>query len=71
MSALTLADLAQASAGRDIDVDANPLRLRPDPAQFARFLKAIDRDDISSVLFVRLLESYRELQYDHDADPMR
>ncbi|KAJ7638786.1 hypothetical protein FB45DRAFT_739354 [Roridomyces roridus] len=53
-------------ADEEIDPDANILDLYPDPAHFARFLKFIQRMDVSSDLFVRLLEAYRESKSDDE-----
>lgn len=53
-----------------MDETANILNLFPDPAHFVRFLKTIDRSDITSDLFVRLLEAYREAKAS-DEDPLR
>ncbi|KAJ7700055.1 hypothetical protein B0H17DRAFT_276446 [Mycena rosella] len=58
-------------ADDDIDLDSNILDLYPDPAHFVRFLKSMQRKDISSDLFVRLLEAYRESKSDTDGDPTR
>ncbi|KAJ7095353.1 hypothetical protein B0H15DRAFT_775607 [Mycena belliarum] len=58
-------------ADDDIDLDSNILDLYPDPAHFVRFLKSIQRTDISSDLFVRLLESYRDSKTDAVGDPTR
>ncbi|KAJ7781261.1 hypothetical protein B0H16DRAFT_1497669 [Mycena metata] len=55
----------------DIDLDTNILDLYPDPVHFVRFLKSIQRTDISSDLFVRLLESYRDSKSETDDDPTR
>ncbi|KAJ7047394.1 hypothetical protein C8F04DRAFT_935919 [Mycena alexandri] len=55
----------------DIDLDTNILDLYPDPVHFVRFLKSIQRTDISSDLFVRLLESYRDSKSETDGDPTR
>ncbi|TDL29980.1 hypothetical protein BD410DRAFT_817858 [Rickenella mellea] len=60
-----LLDLAKKSGEHDddeIDVDSNPLNLRPDPAMFIRFIKSVDREDVASELFVRLLDAYQEDQ---------
>ncbi|KAJ7228683.1 hypothetical protein GGX14DRAFT_345713 [Mycena pura] len=57
-------------ADEDIDVDANILDLYPDPVHFVRFIGSIQRTDISSELFVRLLESYRQSKL-ADGDPTR
>ncbi|KAJ7179134.1 hypothetical protein C8R46DRAFT_1187560 [Mycena filopes] len=58
-------------ADDDIDLDTNILNLYPDPVHFVRFLKSIQRTDISSDLFVRLLESYRDSKLESDGDPTR
>ncbi|KAL4242026.1 Tango6 family protein [Abortiporus biennis] len=53
-------------------IDNNLLNLRPDPKHFIQFLKSFNRDDdISSEIFVRLLEAYQESKRDEDSDPMR
>ena len=64
-------DLKRAEESGDFDVDANFLGLRPDPAHFVRFLKTLERTDVASELFVRLLEAYRESKADSDSDPTR
>ncbi|EKM59775.1 uncharacterized protein PHACADRAFT_114971 [Phanerochaete carnosa HHB-10118-sp] len=64
-------DLRRAEEAGEFDVDANILHLRPDPKHFVAFLKSLDRSDVVSDLFVRLLESYRESKAAHEADPMR
>ncbi|KAJ7180037.1 hypothetical protein C8R43DRAFT_384856 [Mycena crocata] len=58
-------------ADDDIDLDTNILDLYPDPTHFVRFLKSVQRPDISSDLFVRLLESYRDSKAETDGDPTR
>lgn len=70
---ISLADLARSEDDSDdANVDMNPLNLYPDPVHFVRFLKSIERDDLSSEIFVRLLESYRELKNEgDDGDPMQ
>lgn len=54
-----------------MDFDSNLLNLRPDPVQFVQYLKDIERKDVSSALFVRALDAYRDLKSDNEADPMR
>ncbi|KAI0058878.1 hypothetical protein BV25DRAFT_1829628 [Artomyces pyxidatus] len=71
LALFTPEDLKRAEDGGDLDMDANILNLRPDPVQFVRFLKSLERADISSEVFVRLLEGYRELKAEKDGDPMR
>lgn len=41
------------------DEDLNIFDLFPDPVHFVQFLKQLDRGDIGSALFIRLLEAYR------------
>ncbi|KAF5321604.1 hypothetical protein D9619_000281 [Psilocybe cf. subviscida] len=41
------------------DEDLNIFDLFPDPVHFVQFLKQLDRPDIGSALFIRLLEAYR------------
>ena len=64
-------DLRRAEETGEFDIDANILNLRPDPAHFVTFLKSLDRSDVVSDSFVRLLEAYRESKAAGDADPMR
>lgn len=64
-------DLKRAEETGQMDVDANILDLRPDPTIFVRYLKSLDRVEVSSELFVRLLEAYRETKSDTDSDPTR
>lgn len=68
---LTPEDLRRAEETGELDFDSNLLNLRPDPVHFVRFLKTIDRTDVSSDLFVKLLEDYREARVEGDANPMR
>ncbi|KAF8890687.1 armadillo-type protein [Infundibulicybe gibba] len=55
----------------EIDLDSNMLDLYPDPTRFVQFLKAIDRPEISSDIFVRLLEGYQKQKSSQDNDPMQ
>lgn len=56
----------------EIDLDANPFDLRPDPVQFVAFLKAMDRKDVSSDILLRLLNGYQQLkQRDRDEDAIQ
>ncbi|KAF7301652.1 RTP1-C1 domain-containing protein [Mycena indigotica] len=57
-------------ADEDIDVDTNILGLYPDPVHFVLFLKSLQRADISSDLFLRSLEAYRDSKREPD-DPTR
>lgn len=71
MSLLTPEDLRRSESTRELDFDSNLLDLRPDPAHFVRFLKSINRTDVSSDLFVKLLEAYRDTRTAGEVDPMR
>ena len=63
-------DLQRAEEAGDMDPDANILNLRPDPVQFVALLKSLERADIVSQIFVRLLDAYREAKTE-DVDPTR
>lgn len=41
-------------------LDANIFDLYPDPAHFVRFLKLLDRGDVVSELFIKVLEAYQQ-----------
>ncbi|TBU43355.1 hypothetical protein BD309DRAFT_960924 [Dichomitus squalens] len=71
LSLFTPESLKQAEEAGDLDVDANILGLRPDPVQFVSFIGSLKRADVSSELFVRLLEGYRELRSHAGADPLK
>jgi len=64
-------DLKRAEESGAFDLDANVLDLRPDPAHFVDFLKSLDRPDVASDVFVRLLEGYRDLRANDGSDPLR
>jgi hypothetical protein len=64
-------DLKRAEESGAFDIDANFLGLRPDPAHFVDFLKSLDRPDVASDVFVRLLEGYRDLKANDGSDPLR
>ncbi|KAL6299670.1 hypothetical protein BKA93DRAFT_904210 [Sparassis latifolia] len=71
LSLFTPESLRQAEDSGEFSVDSNPLDLRPDPVHFVKFLNSLDRSDISSELFMRMLEAYREVKSEADADPLR
>jgi hypothetical protein len=71
MALFTPDDLKKAEESGALDVDANFLGLRPDPSHFVDFLKSLDRPDVASEVFVRLLEGYRNLKADSESDPLR
>ncbi|CAA7259732.1 unnamed protein product [Cyclocybe aegerita] len=53
------------------DIDQNLFDLYPDPLHFVEFLKMIERGDLASLIFVRLLESYRDMKGRVNEDPSR
>jgi len=63
--------LEEAEKSGKLDIDSNLLDLRPDPAHFVGFLKVVNRPEVSSSLFVRLLEAYRGVKPDNEGDPLR
>ncbi len=71
LSLFTPEDLKRAEESGEFDVDANILDLRPDPAHFAAFLRSLDRPDMASEIFVRVLAAYRESEVASDADPLK
>ncbi|KAI1789539.1 hypothetical protein LXA43DRAFT_1075305 [Ganoderma leucocontextum] len=71
LSLFTPESLKQAEEAGEFDIDANILGLKPDPIRFVGFIKTMNRADVSSELFVKLLEGYRELGSRADADPLR
>ncbi|OJT09025.1 hypothetical protein TRAPUB_50 [Trametes pubescens] len=71
LSLFTPQSLKEAEEAGDFDVDSNLLGLKPDPVRLVQFLKGLDRADVSSDLFVQLLEEYRDLRVQDDADPMK
>ncbi|KAF8639852.1 hypothetical protein AX17_001107 [Amanita inopinata Kibby_2008] len=71
LALFTPGSLQQAQESGSLDDDANVLNLYPDPAHYVRFMKALDRSDIASDLFVKFLESYREQRLSTDAEPVR
>lgn len=71
LSIFTPDALEDAEKSGKLDIDSNFLDLRPDPAHFVRFLKTMNRPEVSPSLFVRLLEAYREVKSDNEGDPLR
>jgi len=55
----------------DPNFDANIFDLYPDPLHFVDLLKSIDREDVSSDLFVCLLEAYGEAKSHSNGDSLR
>ncbi|KAI9574473.1 hypothetical protein HD554DRAFT_2165961 [Boletus coccyginus] len=52
-------------------IGENFLDLYPDPAHFVQYVKSLDRLDMASELFVRLLEVYHSVDTEQDTDPSR
>ncbi|KAI0650280.1 hypothetical protein C8Q79DRAFT_1063233 [Trametes meyenii] len=71
LSLFTPQSLKEAEEAGEFDVDANILGLKPDPVRLVRFVKTLHRADVSSDLFVQLLEAYRSSRSQVDAAPMR
>ncbi|KAJ3501037.1 hypothetical protein NLJ89_g9525 [Agrocybe chaxingu] len=53
------------------DINQNLFNLYPDPLHFVEFLKVLERGDLASLIFVRLLESYRDIKGRVNEDPSR
>lgn len=68
LSLFTPRDLRLAEMNGELDLDANILDLRPSPPQFTKWLKSLDRADIASAIFVKLLESYRDMKGSANGD---
>jgi hypothetical protein len=71
LALFTPEDLKKAEENGEFDANANFLGLRPDPVRFICFLKSLERTDVSSEIFVRLLEAYRMSKVDKDSDAVR
>ena len=63
--------MGEAEKNGELNIDSNLFDLRPDPAHFVGFLKMVNRPDVSSSLFVRLLEAYRAVKSENEGDPLR
>ncbi|KAH0587531.1 hypothetical protein H2248_006313 [Termitomyces sp. 'cryptogamus'] len=70
LSLLTPEDL-RAGVENEYNINSNILGLYPDPSHFVQLLKTVNRADISSDFFVRLLEAYRDQKNDEGGDPTR
>lgn len=53
------------------DNDDDAFGLYPNAAHLVQYIKSLDRSDINSELFVRLLEVYYLSKCDKENDPMR
>ena len=56
---------------RSFDADPDFFDLYPNPTHFVEFLTSFDRADVTSEIFVRLLQTYHEAKVASDSDPMR
>ncbi|KAI0824765.1 hypothetical protein BC628DRAFT_1419872 [Trametes gibbosa] len=71
LSLFTPQSLQEAEAAGEFDIDSNLLGLKPDPVRLVHFVKNLNRADVSSDLFVQLLEAYRDSRIQADADPLK
>jgi hypothetical protein len=53
------------------NADLNIFDFYPDPVHFVETVKTFDRGDISSSLFVKLLEHYRDMKGQSEQDSMK
>ncbi|KIM46218.1 hypothetical protein M413DRAFT_426519 [Hebeloma cylindrosporum] len=53
------------------DVDINLFNLYPDPVHFVDFLKRLERGDMASNIFLKLLENYRAMKERPGEGPMK
>lgn len=68
---LILPGYDQEEAEEDFNEDLNLFNLYPDPIHFVQLIKLIDRGDIASSLFLKLLEDYRDMKGLSNADSMK
>ncbi|KAH9483052.1 Transport and Golgi organization protein 6-like protein [Psilocybe cubensis] len=61
----------QEEGEEDFDEDLNLFNLYPDPIHFVQLIKQIDRGDIASSLFLKLLEDYRDMKSRSNEDSMK
>jgi hypothetical protein len=71
LSMFTPESLKKADETGETDVDSNIMDLRPDPKSFIAYIKSINRSDIASDMFVRLLQNYQALKADPESNPLR
>ncbi|KAJ4478038.1 hypothetical protein J3R30DRAFT_3290326 [Lentinula aciculospora] len=71
LSLFTPETLKKADEAGELDPSANLLDLYPEPRHLATFLKSINRDDIVSQFFFKLLEGYRDSKSNEDRNPIR
>ena len=57
--------------GNEETFGENFLDLYPDPTHFVQYIKSLDRLDMASELFVKLLEVYHSVDTEPDTDPLR
>ncbi|KXN90255.1 hypothetical protein AN958_04046 [Leucoagaricus sp. SymC.cos] len=71
LSLLTPAQVPDTVDLEDLEFDANIFNLYPDPLHLVKLIKDMDRGDIASALFVRLLEAYRQEKAQSGGDTLR
>ncbi|KAH9853650.1 hypothetical protein C2E23DRAFT_113637 [Lenzites betulinus] len=71
LSLFTPQSLQEAEEAGEFDIDSNLLGLKPDPVRLVQFIKTLGRADVSSDLFVQLLEAYRNFRVHADMDPLK
>ena len=71
LPSLSILTTVEDSAIDKQDMNENFLNLRPDPTHFVSFLEKLNRSDITSEIFVFLLNSYHDSKLQTDSDPMR
>ena len=71
LALFTPEDLRRAEEAGELDIDANIFNLRPDPGQFVSFLQSLERVELVSDVFAKLLDAYRETKAARDSDPMK
>lgn len=55
----------------ETDIDINLFNLYPDPVHFVDLLKRLDRGDMVSNIFLKLLENYRDMKERPGDGPMK
>jgi hypothetical protein len=57
--------------GNEDDLDLNIFDFFPDPVHFVELLKQLDRGDIASSIFIKLLEDYRDMKARSNEDSIK
>ncbi|KAK7470681.1 hypothetical protein VKT23_002103 [Stygiomarasmius scandens] len=71
LSLFTPEDLKRADESGELEPNSNILNLYPDPRHFVSLLKSINRTEVFSDLFVRLLEAYRASRKQTENNPVK